>query len=197
MQQQGSSRLSDATNRGLALNNSTLRTDSASEVTVGLSGAGNFVRDSAFDDSSGLHATHVDGDSESARAPRMPGHSDSVGSIGLHVPPNRQIAGFTRDSANEEAGVGAGAGSLGLSGRAASAFERAHSMRGAGYVRDSASDETALLLAAAGRQDSASEQLLAASAEAGPSRLHEVCIVPCPSCLDHIDTPESFAEIRG
>ena len=178
MQQQGSSRLSDAPGRGLALGNSTLRRDSASEATAGLSGAGNFVRDSAFDDYPGLHAAHVDGDSEAARAPRRPGHSDSVGSIGPHVPPSREIAGFTRDSANEEAG--AGAGSVGLSGRPASAFERAPSMRGAGYVRDSANDETALQLAAAGRRDSASEQLLAASAEAGPSRLHEVCMLLAP-----------------
>jgi len=183
VQQQGSSRLSDGPSRGLALGNSTLRRDSASEATAGLSGAGNFIRDSAFDDYPGLHAAHVDGDSETARAPRLPGHSDSVGSIGLHVPPSRQIPGFTRDSANEEAGPGAGAGSLGLSGRPASAFERAPSMRGAGYVRDSATDETVLLLAAAGRRDSASEQLPAASAEAGPSRLHEVCMLLTPLAL--------------
>lgn len=63
-----------------------------------------------------------------------------------------------------------------------SAFQRAPSMRAAGFVRDSASEETAGALAAAGRRDSASEQLLVTSTETDPSQLQEVLISLIISC---------------
>ncbi len=186
MQQQMNSRVPEPQGRGLALDDSTLRTDSASESGTGLSTGGGLVRDSAIDGNPGLHAAPGrDGSSgrrlAAERTPSTIEHGDGEGMPSLPAPHASQASGFARDSANEDSEAGGFSGIHGPTVRAMSVFERAPSMRAAGFVRDSASEEAASALAAAGRRDSASEQLLATSAETDPSQLREVAIDLIPS----------------
>ena len=173
LQQQVSSRLSEHQGRGRALGDSTLRTDSASEAATGVRSGAGLVRDSAMDGNPGMHASHSREGSTGGRPAAEPAPSNICTGAGEGVPsmpaPDRvQPADYARS--REETGAGAGAGMQGPSGRHVSAFARASNVPGAGFVRDSASEETGGGLAGAGRQDSASEQTLAAPTEAAASR---------------------------
>ena len=174
-----SSRVPEPQGRGLALDDSTLRTDSASESASGLSSRGGLVRDSAADGTPGLHAAHGREGSNGSRLPAEFTPSTTDNGNGEETPDLRdphacQASVFARESANENNGAGRISDARGPSVRPMSAFERAPSMQAASFVRDSASEETAGALRVAGRRDSASEQLLASSPEADPSQLREV-----------------------
>ena len=180
LQQQVSSRLSEPQGRGLGPVDSTLRTDSASEATTGLHSSSGLVRDSAVDGTPGLHATRGREGSGGGRLAAEQTSSNMRNGAGEgqpsgSAPIGTQAAGHARGSASNAAGAGACAGMQGPSARPMSAFEMAPSMLAAGFVRDSASEETAgPPMAVAGRQDSANEHLLSASTEAGASSLQEV-----------------------
>ena len=187
MQQQMNSRVPEPQGRGLSLDESTLRTDSASEDSTGLSGGGGLVRDSAIDGNPGLHAAHGREGSNGRRlaAERTFAANDNGAGGGmpsLPAPHACQTSGLARDIASESNEAGESSDVQGPSVRPMSAFQRAPSMRAAGFVRDSASEETAGALAAAGRRDSASEQLLVTSTETDPSQLQEVLISLIISC---------------
>ena len=179
LQQQVSSRLSELQSRGRALDDSTLRTDSASEAAAGLHSGAGLVRDSAVDGNPGLHSSHSREGSAGGRlavesTPRNIRTGDGDGLPSRPAPTRTQAAEHARGSASEEAGASAFASTHIPSARPISAFQMAPSGPGAGFVRDSASEEAGGGLAGAGRQDSASEHFLAASTEAGASRLQEV-----------------------
>lgn len=179
LQQQVSSRLSEPQGRNLALGDSTLRTDSASEAATGLHSGGGLVRDSAVDGTPGLHATRGRESSTGGRPAAEQTSSTTRNGAGeglpsVPAPIGTQPVGHARGSASEASETGAHAGMQVPDARPISAFEMPPSTSAAGFVRDSASEETAGSLAAAGRQDSANEHLLAASLEAGASSLQEV-----------------------
>ena len=179
-QQLVSSRLSEPQGRGLALDDSVLRTDSASEGATGLTSGSGLVRDSAVDGTPGLHTAHGR-ESSSCGRPAAERTSSitrvAVAGEGMQSMPaahGMQTAGYARGVASEDGRAVVSASRQAPSARPISAFEAAPDVHTAVSMRDSATDETAGALAASGRRDSASEQLLAASRDAGASRLQEV-----------------------
>ena len=149
--------------------------DSASEGLPGMPAS------SAADDTAAAVSGFLrDSASDEGALPSARAAAGRVGSSAFARAPSSRL----RDSADEERGEAEG-GPRGLpTGRqVSSAVEGAASERGLNYLKDSANEESAAILARSGRQDSASEQALRDSAsEAGPSRPLEVRLLWLAPC---------------